>query len=99
MKNNPSDPTPHADTGTSVPPVTREKVRARTREIAFAAGRAPHQIRQSDYERAKRELTGTSDPDLQEQVLAAAENSRANLDGRPKRGRRKATACPRPSPP
>ena len=34
------------------------RVSDRTLELAQLAGRAPHEIRQADYERAKREITG-----------------------------------------
>ena len=44
-------------------------VRARTRELALIAGRRSHEIKQVDYERAKREVTGESDFDRQEAVL------------------------------
>jgi hypothetical protein len=47
-------------------------VHARTREMAVQAGRAPLQISQGDYERARIELTGESDMDRQEAVLDAA---------------------------
>lgn len=50
---------------------TREMVRARTREFALIAGRGSHEIKQVDYERAKREVTGESDFDRQEAVLAS----------------------------
>lgn len=36
----------------------RRLVSDRTLELAKLAGRAPHQIRQADYERAKREISG-----------------------------------------
>lgn len=49
--------------------VTRKMVHARTLEIALLAGRNQHQIKQSDYETAKRELTGETDFDLQQAVL------------------------------
>lgn len=46
-------------------PLSKPKVRDvqrlvsdRTLELAKLAGRAPHQIRQADYERAKREISG-----------------------------------------
>jgi RecG-like helicase len=35
-----------------------QRVSDRTVELALLAGRAPHEIRQSDYERAKREIAG-----------------------------------------
>jgi hypothetical protein len=44
-------------------------VRARTRDLALIAGRAPPHVTQADYEQAKRELTGESDMDRQEAVL------------------------------
>lgn len=34
------------------------RVSNRTLELAQLAGRAPHEIRQADYERAKREIAG-----------------------------------------
>lgn len=49
--------------------VTRQMVHDRTLELALTAGRNSHQIRQADYERAKRELTGESDFDRQQQIL------------------------------
>ena len=42
---------------------------ARTMELALMAGRAPHEIKQVDYERAKYELTGESDFDRQQALL------------------------------
>jgi len=49
--------------------VTRQMVHDRTLELALIDGRDSHQIRQVDYERAKRELTGESDFDRQQQIL------------------------------
>jgi hypothetical protein len=51
------------------PPVTRERVHARTRELASLAGRACHQVTRSDYERAKREITGERLAHRQEGLL------------------------------
>lgn len=48
---------------------TREMVRSRTIELASIAGRGPHQIKQADYEQAKRELTGETELDRQLAVL------------------------------
>jgi hypothetical protein len=50
-------------------PVTRQMVYKRTLELASLAGRAAHQIKQVDYERAKRELTGESDFGKQQAIL------------------------------
>jgi len=52
-----------------MPVVTPQMVRARTVELAEIAGRNPLEIRQRDYERAKRELTGESDPVRQLAIL------------------------------
>ncbi len=49
--------------------VTRERVHARTRELALIAGRTPPHVAQVDYEQAKREVTGESDIERQEAVL------------------------------
>ena len=47
----------------------REMVYERTLELASLAGRNPTDIRQADYQRAKRELTGESDYDRQQAIL------------------------------
>jgi hypothetical protein len=44
-------------------------VRERTVELAGNAGRSPIEIRQRDYEQAKRELTGETDLDRQHAVI------------------------------
>ena len=49
--------------------VTRDMLHARTLELASFAGRSAHQIKQIDYERAKRELTGETDFDRQQAKL------------------------------
>jgi hypothetical protein len=54
------------------PMVTPHMVRSRTVELAHRAGRSSIQIRQCDYERAKRELTGETNSDRQHQVLYPA---------------------------
>ncbi|MBL9208922.1 MAG: hypothetical protein JNL92_00555 [Opitutaceae bacterium] len=53
--------------------VTREGVRARARELARIAGRAPSEVAQRDYEQAKREVTGEADPERQEAMLEATD--------------------------
>ena len=45
--------------------VSREKVYARTTELAILAGRQAYEICKCDYDRAKQELTGSSDPEQQ----------------------------------
>jgi hypothetical protein len=61
-------------------PVTRQRVHARTCELAVLAGRVPPQVAQLDYEQAKRELTGETDPDRQEAIL----DWRPAAEGRPR---------------
>ncbi|MDQ5980950.1 MAG: hypothetical protein QG602_3928, partial [Verrucomicrobiota bacterium] len=70
-------PPAHSPAGRAAPVtdaggVTREMVQNRTREMAVQAGRTPLQISQSDYERARIELTGETDMERQEAVLDAA---------------------------
>jgi hypothetical protein len=55
--------------GTGATP--RARVDARTRELAQLAGRLPQAISQSDYEQAKREVTGETDLDRQGAVRDA----------------------------
>ena len=55
----------------SAPRATRAMVHRRTSELAVIAGRPPLQVAQSDYEQAKRELTGESDADRQMAILDA----------------------------
>lgn len=50
-------------------PVTFSMVRSRTVELAIMAGRSSIEISQRDYEQAKRELTGETDFDRQQEVL------------------------------
>lgn len=53
-------------------PRTRDHVHARTRELAVLAGRDPLDVKQADYEQAKREVTGEAEPDRQLAMLDAA---------------------------
>lgn len=50
-------------------PLTREKVRVRARALASIEGRTPAEVLQTDYEQAKRELTGKSGLAQQEAML------------------------------
>jgi hypothetical protein len=53
-------------------------VRLRTIELASIAGRGPLEIRQCDYERAKREVTGETDFDRQQEILDGWEPEQRN---------------------
>jgi hypothetical protein len=57
-------------------PVTRAMVHKRALELALIAGQPPHHVRQSDYEQAKRELTGGADIDLQDSELESLPESK-----------------------
>ena len=69
MNNNPLNKGVLTIKSTGIGTVTREMVHARARELASLSGYAPPHVRQSDYEQAKRELTGESDIDRQDAVL------------------------------
>jgi hypothetical protein len=69
MKKNPLNKGNLTINSAGIGTVTREMVHARARELALLAGYAPADVRQSDYEQAKRELTGESDIDRQDAVL------------------------------
>lgn len=49
--------------------MNRERVHARTQQLAVLAGRTPPQVSQVDYEQAKREVTGETESDRQNEVL------------------------------
>ena len=55
--------------------VTRKMVRERAIELAAINGRSAHEVSKSDWEQAKRELTGNSDIDSKEAVLESAPES------------------------
>ncbi len=61
-------------------PMIRKMVHERTRELALAAGRDPLQVTHSDYQRARRDITGESEFERQDAVLNALQrkNVRAN---------------------
>jgi len=54
-----------------VSPHPRERLSERTHELARIAGRTALEITQRDYERAKREVTGETDPGRQAAMLDA----------------------------
>lgn len=55
--------------------VTRTMVRERAVELAVIDGRSAQDVSESDWERAKRELTGEPDMDPKEAVLESAPES------------------------
>ncbi len=52
--------------------VTRKMVRERSVELALIDGRSAQEVSKSDWEQAKRELTGGSDTDPKELLLESA---------------------------
>jgi hypothetical protein len=55
--------------------VTRKMVRERAIELAVINGRSPQEVSKSDWEQAKRELTGDSDLDTNEAALESTPES------------------------
>jgi len=55
--------------------VTRKMVRERAVELAVIDGRSAQEVSKSDWEQAKRELTGGSDQDPNEALLESAPES------------------------
>ena len=55
--------------------VTRKMVRKRAVELAVINGRSAQEVSKSDWEQAKRELTGEPDPDPKEAALESAPES------------------------
>ena len=55
--------------------VTREMVLKRAQELAMINGHSPNHVSKSDFEQAKRELTGGSDIDSKEAALESVPES------------------------
>jgi hypothetical protein len=75
MDENPLNQGVLTDNSVGIGPVTREMVRARARELALIAGRAPAHVSQADHDQAKRELTGGADMDGREAALESIPES------------------------
>jgi len=71
MKKKPLKERVPADRATAAVPPPRDLVQARTRELAQLAGRTTPQVVQGDYEQAKRDVTGETNPDRQDAILDA----------------------------
>jgi hypothetical protein len=57
--------------GSAVVPTMRERLHSRTCYNAAKAGRLSTSVSQADYEQAKRDVTGETDPDRQTAILDA----------------------------
>jgi hypothetical protein len=64
-----------SDNGAGIGTVSRGMVRERAVQLALINGRAASEVSKSDWEQAKRELTGESDIDPNEAILEAAPES------------------------
>ncbi len=75
MKIDPQNESALIINSTGVGTVTRKMVRERAVELALINGRSPHDVSKSDWEQAKRELTGKPEMDPQEEILESAPES------------------------
>jgi hypothetical protein len=64
-----------SENGAGIGTVTREMVKARAAELALINGRAAGEVTKSDWEQAKRELTGGPEIDPNDAILEAAPES------------------------
>lgn len=75
MKTNPLKDGVLTENSAGLGTVTRKMVQARAAELAVINGRLAHEASKSDWEQAKRELTGKPDTDPKDAVLEAAPES------------------------
>jgi hypothetical protein len=75
MKKNPLKEGALTENSAGIGTVTRKMVRERAVELAAINGRLAHEASKSDWEQARRELTGNSDVDSKEAVLESAPES------------------------
>src|ERR1017187_9119 len=75
MKTNPLKDGALTENSAGLGTVTRKMVRKRAVELAVVNGRSASDVSKSDWEQAKRELTGEPDTDPKEAVLESAPES------------------------
>jgi hypothetical protein len=75
MKTNPLKDGALTENSAGIGTVTRKMVRERAVELAVINGRSAQEASESDWEQAKRELTGDSESDLNETILESAPES------------------------
>ena len=75
MKTNPLKEGTLTENGAGIGTVTKEMVEDRAVELATINGRSEADVRESDREQAKRELTGEPDTDPKDVLLEAAPES------------------------
>jgi hypothetical protein len=75
MKINPLKQGVLTENSAGIGTVTRKMVRTRATELAFINGRSAQDVSKSDWEQAKRELTGETDMEPKEMILESAPES------------------------
>jgi hypothetical protein len=75
MKTNPLKEGALTENSTGIGTVTRKMVRERAVELAVINGHSAQDVSKSDWEQAKRELTGEPDADPKEAILESAPES------------------------
>ena len=75
MKTNPLKQGLLTENSAGIGTVTRKMVRTRAVELAVIDGRSPEDVSKSDWEQAKRELTGGPEIDPKEALLESAPES------------------------
>jgi hypothetical protein len=75
MKINPENEGAISVGSTGIGPVTSEMVRKRAVELAIIDGRPAHEVSKSDWETARRELTGNPDIDPEDTLLESVPES------------------------
>ena len=75
MKTNPLKQGLLTENSVGIGTVTRKMVRTRAVELAVIDGRSPEEVSKSDWDRAKRELTGGPEIDPKEALLESAPES------------------------
>jgi hypothetical protein len=75
MKTNPLKEGALTENSAGLGTVTREMVKKRAVELAAIDGRPAHDMSDTDWQQAKRELTGGSDADPKELILESAPES------------------------
>jgi hypothetical protein len=75
MKRNPVEKGRISNHSQPVGTVTYDMVRARAREIAITNGRGPHEVLDSDFDQARRELTTLEDEPVKDQIIESLPES------------------------
>jgi hypothetical protein len=75
MKTNPLKEGAMTENSAGLGTVTRKMVRERAVELAVINGRSAQEVSKSDWQQAKRELTGEADADPKEAILESAPES------------------------